>query len=99
MKDHLIELIYKTIKKPYQLLFKNNTAWNLTIEDYLKCPEGSLGNQLGHLLNRNNYSIQPQLEEHDVFHIITRSGTTVKEEIKMQYYLLGNGKRSPFVFI
>ncbi|WP_136666966.1 hypothetical protein [Flavobacterium sp. H122] len=99
MKDYIIELIYKTIKKPYQLLFKNKTAWNLNISDYINCPDGSIGKHLGLFLKKNNYSIQPQLEEHDVFHVITNSGTTVKEEIKMQFYLLGNGKRSPFVFI
>lgn len=54
---------------------------------------------LGEFLVKNNYSIQPNLEEHDVYHVLTNCGTTVKEEIKMQFYLLGNGKKTPFVFI
>lgn len=99
MKDYIIELIYNTIKKPYQKIFKKNNPWSYTLQEYLNCPEGSIGKQLGLFLKNNQYTIQPQLEEHDVFHIITNSGTTVKEEIKMQFYLLGNGKRSPFLFI
>lgn len=99
MKDYIIELIYNTIKKPYQKIFKKNKPWGYTLQEYLNCPEGSIGKQLGLFLKNNQYTIQPQLEEHDVFHIITNSGTTVKEEIKMQFYLLGNGKRSPFLFI
>jgi ubiquinone biosynthesis protein Coq4 len=99
MKDFSIELIYKTIKKPYQMAFKKNTAWSLTLDDYLACPPESLGHTLGLFIKKNGYAIQPQLEEHDVYHVLTKSGTTVKEEIKMQWYLLGNGKRSPFVFM
>lgn len=99
MKDLIIELIYKTIKKPYQKIFKKNEAWNMSIEDFLNHPEGSLGKTLGVFLAENNYNVQPQLEEHDVYHVLTNCGTTVKEEIKMQFYLLGNGKKSPFVFI
>ena len=99
MKDYIIELIYNTIKKPYQKIFKKKKAWDLSLQDYLNCPNGSIGKHLGQFLKNNNYAIQPQLEEHDVFHIITNSGTTVVEEIKMQFYLLGNGKRSLFVFI
>lgn len=99
MKDYIIELIYNTIKKPYQKIFKKNNPWGYTLQEYLNCPEGSIGKQLGLFLKNNQYTIQPQLEEHVVFHIITNTGTTVKEEIKMQFYLLGNGKRSPFLFI
>lgn len=99
MKDKIIELIYKTIKGPYQSLFKNNKAWNMTIEEYLENPENTLGRKLGEFLVTNSYAIQPQLEEHDVYHVLTNCGTTVKEEIKMQWYLLGNSKKTPFVFI
>lgn len=98
-KEIIIEKLYKTIKIPYQYFFKNSSGWNLTIYDYLKNKEGSLGNVLGKFLLNNNYEIQHQLEEHDVYHVLTHTGITVKDEIDMQFYLLGNGKRSPFVFI
>lgn len=80
-------------------MFKKNVAWNLSIEDYLNNSENSLGYHLGVFLVNSNFSIQPQLEEHDVYHVLTNTGTSVIDEIDMQFYLLGNGKRTPFVFI
>jgi hypothetical protein len=100
MKDYIIEKLYRTIKVPYEYIFKTNAkAWELTINDYLNHNEETLGYKLGSFLNNHNYSIQEKLEEHDVFHVLTNTGITVVNEIEMQFYLLGNGKRSPFVFI
>ncbi|SEP66031.1 Coq4 family protein [Flavobacterium urocaniciphilum] len=100
MKDLIIETLYKIIKVPYEYFFKTKAkAWNLTIEDYMKNDTNSLGYQLGSFLLNHNYSIQEKLEEHDVYHVLTNTGITVLNEIEMQFYLLGNGKRSPFVFI
>lgn len=100
MKDYIIETLYKIIKVPYEYFFKTSSkAWNLTINDYMKHEEETLGNKLGAFLLHHNYSIQEKLEEHDVYHVLTNTGITVINEIEMQFYLLGNGKRSPFVFI
>ena len=100
MKDYIIEKLYKTIKIPYENLFKTKAkSWNLTIDDYMNHTENTLGYKLGSFLKKHNYSIQEKLEEHDVFHVLTNTGITVVNEIEMQFYLLGNGKRSPFVFI
>lgn len=99
MKDKIIEFLYKTIKVPYSFLFKNSEPWGVTVTSLLSYRTESLGNDLGQFLRTNNYQVQESLEEHDVYHILTRIGTTVKEEVDMQFYLLGNGKRSPFAFI
>lgn len=99
-KAIIIEKLYKTIKGPYQFLFKEKAnAWEITIGDLLDYPTESLGHELGNFLSANHFDIQPSLEEHDVYHVLTRTGATVLDEIDMQFYLLGNGKRSPFVFI
>jgi ubiquinone biosynthesis protein Coq4 len=58
-----------------------------------------LGFHYGCFLLKYNFNIQASLEEHDVYHVITNTGISVKDEIDMQFYLLGNGKKSPFVFI
>ena len=99
MKEIIIEFIYKLIKIPYEKFFKNNIAWNITIQDLIQYPQESLGFHLGCFLLKYDFKIQQQLEEHDVYHILTNSGITVHDEINMQFYLFGNGKRSPFVFI
>lgn len=100
IRAQIIESIYRNIKKPYQQLFrKNKEAWPITISDLLQYPDGSLGATLGIFLTKNHFELQPSLEEHDVYHILTKTGTTVKDEINMQFYLLGNGKRSLFSLI
>ena len=98
-KDLIIELLYKTIKGPYQLLFKKSKAWEITKTDLLHYPQESIGFHLGCFLLQYKFEIQPRLEEHDVYHVLTNTGVSVKDEIDMQFYLLGNGKYSPFVFI
>ena len=99
MKEIAIETLYRIIKVPYQFLFKQTKAWDITIQDFLKLPQDSLGFHYGCFLLKYNFNIQASLEEHDVYHVITNTGISVKDEIDMQFYLLGNGKKSPFVFI
>ena len=99
MKEIIIETLYRIIKVPYQFLFKQTKAWDITIQDFLKLPQDSLGFHYGCFLLKYNFNIQASLEEHDVYHVITNTGISVQDEIDMQFYLLGNGKKSPFVFI
>ncbi|AWM15176.1 hypothetical protein DI487_15790 [Flavobacterium sediminis] len=99
MKDKIIEFFYKMIKIPYQLLFKRVKPWGISVESLLLFDAGTLGNDLGLFFKNNAFEVQDSLEEHDVFHVLTTIGTTVKEEVDLQFYLLGNGKRSPFTLL
>jgi len=97
MRDLILEKLYEWSLVPYQA-FKKNKAWNVGIEDLLHYPKNTLGFQMGHFLLKNNFDLQEKLESHDVFHVLTNTGITVPEEISMQFYLLGNGKRSIYLF-
>lgn len=99
MKDLLIEKLYEISKKPYQKYFKKNIPWNIDSKDLLQFPEETLGFHLGCFLIKYNFEMQPKLEDHDVIHVLTNTGITVQEEIGMQYYLYGNGKRSLYLFM
>jgi ubiquinone biosynthesis protein Coq4 len=99
MKDHIIERMYEYTKKPYQKYFKRNKPWEIDKKALLDYPEGSLGVTLGNFLHKNNFDIQPKLEDHDIIHVLTNTGISVREEIGMQYYLLGNGKKSLYLFL
>lgn len=99
MKDKIIEFLYKVIRVPYSYFFKNSEPWRVTVNSLLEYEDETLGHDLGTFLQFHNYQVQDSLEEHDVYHILTNIGTTVKEEVDLQFYLLGNGKKSPFVFI
>lgn len=97
MRALVLEKLYEWSLIPYQS-FKKNEAWNLGIEELLQYSNDSLGFHIGYFLLSNNFELQQKLESHDVFHVLTKTGITVSEEISMQFYLLGNGKRSLYLF-
>lgn len=99
MKDLLIEKMYELTKKPYQKLFKKGIAWNITPKELITYKEDSLGFHLGCFLLKYNFDMQPKLEDHDIIHVLTNTGVSVIEEISMQYFLLGNGKKSAYLFM
>ena len=99
MKDKLIEKMYEISKKPYQKFIKRNQPWDITKEQLIEYVFGSLGFDLGLFLTSNQFEIQAKLEDHDIIHILTNTGVKVVDEISMQYYLLGNGKRSLYLYI
>ena len=99
MKALLIEKMYEWSKKPYQRFYKRNEAWNITPTDLIHLPQETLGFHMGCFLLKYNFEMQPKLEDHDVFHVLTATGVSVIDEIAMQYLLLGNGKRSAYLYM
>lgn len=98
MRDLIIEKMYEWSKKPYQKFFKKNGPWKVTTKELIQYPQESLGFHMGCFLLKYNFEMQPKLEDHDVFHVLTNTGVSVPEEIGMQYYLLGNNKKSIYQF-
>lgn len=90
----ILEIAYELSKKPYQRFIKKSDPWPVTLADLMQYPNTSLGFHVASFMLKHNFEFQPKLEDHDVFHVLTDTGVTVPEEISMQYYLWGNGKRS-----
>src|SRR5690606_10356562 len=91
--------LYDWSQLVYAKLFKRNKkAWGISIHEFLLSPEGTLGKALGEFYREKGFSVMPKLENHDVFHLITETGTEIQDEIAMQYLLFGNGKRSLYMF-
>lgn len=87
--------LYNGSQVLYTQLFKRKKkAWGISQAEILLYPEGTLGKTLGEFYRSNGFDIMPKLENHDVFHILTDTGTEIQDEIAMQYLLLGNGKFS-----
>ncbi|RTL11114.1 MAG: hypothetical protein EKK56_09090 [Flavobacteriaceae bacterium] len=99
MKDLFIEKMYEISKKPYQRFLKKGKAWDINVNQLIQLPSDSLGFHLGCFLLKYNFEIQPKLEDHDIIHVLTNTRVSVVEEIGMQYYLLGNGKRSLYLLM
>lgn len=90
--------LYNWSSKIYADVFKiNKTAWDISKDEFLQFPDGSLGKALGEFYMKNGFDVMPKLENHDVFHILTETDTTIESEISMQYLLLGNGKLSLYL--
>lgn len=99
MRDLLIEKMYEITKKPYQKFFKKGTPWNITPSELIQYKQDSLGFHLGCFLLKYNFQMQPKLEDHDVIHVLTNTSVSVPDEIAMQFFLLGNGKKSAYLFM
>ncbi len=99
MKALFIEKLYEMSKKPYQKYFKKNEPWNITMKELINYKQETLGFHLGCFLMKYNFEIQPKLEDHDIIHVLTNTGISVIDEIGMHYYLLGNGKKSAYLFM
>lgn len=99
MRDLFIEKMYEISKKPYQKFFKKGNAWDVNVNQLIQLPSDSLGFHLGCFLLKYNFEIQPKLEDHDIIHVLTNTGISVVDEIGMQYYLYGNGKRSLYLWM
>ena len=95
----LLERLYEFSKLPYRVLFKKKVAWGISVKELLRFEQHTLGYHLGCFLLKHHFTPEPQLEDHDIYHVLTHSGISVPEEIAMQFYLFGNGKRSLYLFI
>ncbi len=98
MRALLLETLYEWSKVPYQKIWKRTRPWDVAANDLLRYPVNSLGFHLGCFLIKHSFEIQPKLESHDVYHVLTGTGISVPEEVSMQYYLMGNGKRSLYLY-
>ena len=78
--------------------FKKKEAWNISTASLLEMKESTFGYNLGALLHKNGFELIPKVERHDAYHLLTGFGTTVEEEIALQYCCYGNGKRTPYLY-
>jgi len=72
-------------------------SWQQDIQGLMAYEKESLGYALGIFLKENQLALIPRFEDHDVFHVLLGYAPTVVEESKMQFCLLGSGKRSLYV--
>lgn len=91
----LLFLLGEVIPVHAKLYFKRE-PWYMLREDMVKYPKGTLGNELGHFLKTEELQPVPKVERHDAYHILLDFTTHIDDEAAMQFFLIGNGKISPF---
>ena len=77
---------------------RNQSAWEITNAQLLNFKANTLGRSLGEFLHANQFTLMAQFETHDVFHVLLNYKPTVLDEARMQFCLVGSGKRSLFSF-
>ncbi len=97
IRERLLINMVNWTKPFYVSWFKpKNVPWTQDKNSLLKYPPQTLGRALGEFLDHENLELMPNLEDHDVLHVLLHYQTTVVDEVRMQYFLLGNNKRSAY---
>lgn len=78
---------------------RTQAAWQQSRSSLQQYPRHSLGYELSQFLDREDLELMPLLEDHDVLHVLLGYDTTVIDEARMQFFLLGNGKRSLYALL
>lgn len=99
MRKKLVIWLFEISKNIYTKFFKrNHIPWNVNVSELKTYPIQSFGYVLGDFLQLNNFELIPKVERHDAYHVITQYGTTVEEEIGLQFLCMGNGKKSLYMY-
>ncbi len=98
LRTKFLVFMYETTQKNYRKFFKRGKRkWQFTEEQLLNFQEDSLGRTLGEFYHKHGFRMIPQMENHDVYHLVTNYSTKIQDEIAMQYLLFGNGKKSAYL--
>ena len=68
--------------------------WDLTTKQLHEFPEGSLGKALADFLTEHNVELLKGAEYHDIQHVLLGYSVSFKDEVALQFFLHGNGKKS-----
>ncbi len=86
-----------TVKKIYvQVLHPDREPWDISMQSLSEFADGTLGQRFYDFFQSNNIKIEPRYEKHDMFHVISGYGVGVGNELRIVFFMLGNGKYSVF---
>ncbi len=94
MRERLYNFLTLKVFFPYCMTLYKGGKTRISPDLFLKAPAGSLGKKVLEFLNRNNISLLPGYERHDIKHVLLGYGANMKGEVSMQYFEWANGNRS-----
>lgn len=95
LRERVLIALFEISKPLYRAVFKHRAqAWQTRIQDIECLPPNTLGKQLHDFLHAHDFGIEPKLESHDVGHVLLGYDTHVSDEVCMQFFYLGSGKKS-----
>ncbi|MGB0870064.1 MAG: Coq4 family protein [Flavobacteriales bacterium] len=100
LRVKICDVLNKYSVNIYTSLFKQKEKeWDININKLQAFKPNSIGYKLFLFLRQEQFEIMPKHESHDVFHILGNYGTSKEEEIALQFFLFGNGKKSIYLFL
>lgn len=98
LREKLLIQFVEITKPIYGRFFqKSKIPWKVNLKILKKFPPKTLGNDLAIFLEREGLSLMPKFESHDVYHVLLKYKTTVVDEARMQFFLMGNRKYSLYI--
>lgn len=95
LRAQLLVYLFEFSKPIYRFSFKYFAKpWRTTKSDLAQFKAPSLGYHLYQFLNTHEFEVEAKLESHDVGHVLLGYDTDVVNEICMQFFYLGSGKKS-----
>ena len=96
VREFVLLKTFEILNPLHAVIHHKRKPWGKSVADLLNYPETTLAHKLGIFLDVNHLEPVDKAEKHDAFHVLLGYGTDIKEEAGMQWFLMGNGKLSPF---
>lgn len=95
IREKIPQLLVHSSHYWYTKFFKSHReSWGIGKRELALYDASSIGGELHRFLECHQIELYPKLERHDIYHILTNYTLSSADEIRMQYFLFGNGKRS-----
>ena len=86
----LLVFLTHSMALPMLRFIRRPEIFPYTAKQLSEFPEGTLGNDLIHFLNKKDLKLLPHYARHDVKHILLQYDTTGEGEVCLQCFMLGN---------
>jgi len=98
LREKLLIQLVEWTKPIYGRVFqKSKIPWKMNFKKLKKFLPQTLGHDLANFLEKEGLDLMPKFESHDVYHVLLKYKTTVVDEARMQFFLMGNRKYSLYI--
>ena len=98
LRDKVMVNLVEWTKPIYSRFFqRSKIPWKINLKKLKQFPPHTLGNDLASFLKNEGLDLMPKFESHDVYHVLFKYKTTVIDEARMQFFLMGNRKYSLYI--
>lgn len=99
LRGRIMGLLFRWSHPVYGAIFKRRqTCWYWSKSELKNFNHGSLGREIFQFLDNNGFKMLAKFEDHHALHVLLGYSNHIIDEVRMQFCLFGNGKRSLYLF-